>query len=263
MVVCGQEHKLFDDSIIEATLWAKKNGWKSFWEECYVSKAGGRSSGVCVFVRSHLQAWQPAKVPSSFWKHRAISVVVSAGGLGDVLICSCYFYTSPHAKTRVSPVNWRMLGALIQHIYDASMPTLVGADWNMEPQVIDGTGMTVQARVELVWSPSSLGTCLSRDGHISSNIDYFLCTGDLKDVIKSMYACNVTTPKPHRPVYITFVPKPKMLKALVVSEPKRIPVDPPYGPVVPPVFGLSRISSIASGPFSRLPRTHWFTQSWQ
>ena len=233
-IACAQEHKLYGNAIVEATLWAKKHGWLSFWESCQVTSHGGRSAGVCILVRSHLQAWIPDSAPLVAYKHRAIGVVVSAGGLGQLLVCSCYFHTSPYAKTKATVHNWHMLGKLISYIHEVNLPALVGADWNMEPHVVDATGLTVQAQVELLHSAGSMGTCINTHGAGPSNIDFFMCTKGLSDVIDEITICNSTSPKPHRPVYVRFAVKPRSLQALVVSEPKRIPTDPPFGPVVPP-----------------------------
>ena len=41
------------------------------------------------------------------------------------------------------------------------------------------------------------------------------------------------TPKPHVPVFLSFRSKPKSLQMTVLKEPKRIPVDPPFGPLFP------------------------------
>ena len=234
LVIFGQEHKLNSYQIVEATLWARKKGWNPFWAPCHISDKQGRSSGVCLFVRSYVQAWAPEGLSSIFWKHRGIGVVVSAGGLGPVLMCSCYFYTNSFAKTKLTPANSRMLAALVQFIHSTHMPALIGADWQMEPQVLRASGVLGFTEMSIMDTKDRLGTCVPPKPATPSKIDYFLCTAGLVDVIKEVVPCVDTPPIPHRPVYLSFKPKPKSLQVLVVAEPKRLPVEPPFGPLLPP-----------------------------
>ena len=81
----------------------------------------------------------PDKCPLVIVPHRALAVIVAAGGLGKVLIVSSYFVTNPHAKAKATPENLRMLACIGDHIQAVGLPACIGADWQMEPQVLDST----------------------------------------------------------------------------------------------------------------------------
>ena len=78
-LVLGQEHKLDLSALAEARIWAKTNGWQAFLTDCHTSEAGGRSAGVFVFAKAHLQAWVPEQGGNKFWRHRGLAVIVKGG----------------------------------------------------------------------------------------------------------------------------------------------------------------------------------------
>ena len=50
-IVCGQEIRLEQKDIIEATIWARTKGWASYWNSSKVTENGGLSAGVVILVR--------------------------------------------------------------------------------------------------------------------------------------------------------------------------------------------------------------------
>ena len=110
--ICSQEHRLYGDRLADARLWARSNGWQSFWAPAAPTRAGGVSGGVAVFVRAHVQAWLPQDVDPIFCAHRGLGVIVNCGSLGPVLVISAYLVTNNSSKTAVSPSNLRILTVL-------------------------------------------------------------------------------------------------------------------------------------------------------
>ena len=230
-----QEHKITSSGIPEAQLWAKNSGWTSFWAPARATLAGGTSGGVAIFVRQHMQAWIPENNISIFMEARGLGVMVSAGGLGTFLAISCYFHTNNVAKVKATAANLQMLAALGQLIGTSSVPAVIGADWNMEPEVLKSTGFLDTFQLKLAHEPSSLGSCISSGGRNVSNIDYFALSKTLSDVLEgNVYFCKLTPPRPHRPTHVDFSPRPKAIQVQVLKELKALPVDPPFGPQPPP-----------------------------
>ena len=67
-----------------------------------------------------------------------------------------------------------------------------------------------------------------------ANIDYFVLSRVLGDIVSSPYRCELTTPKPHVPLCVSFRPRPKDLKVWVFKDLKKLPVAPPVGPLTMP-----------------------------
>ena len=235
-VVFAQEHRLLGDSLIEGRLWALRNGWSSYWSPGAASSSKGRSGGTVVLVRAYLQSWVPMDLTKQlgvFWPHRGNAVVVSAGGMGPVLCVSCYFYTSSCAKTKVVPANMRLLSALGTLIKQSALPVVVGADWNMTPNVLCSVPFIDEFQLAIKADLSALGTCVSKGGKSVSSIDFFVLSKVLNDVVFDCSICPITPPRPHRPLVLEFLSRPRNVQVCVLKEPASLPVDPPFGPVVP------------------------------
>ena len=237
----GQEHRINKVAVHEARIWAKSNGWQAFFADCFVSEKGGRSAGVFIFAKAHLQAWLPDQGGHEFWKHRGLAVIIKGGGLGPVLFCSCYFFDNSFAKTKAIPANLRMLAGLASYVNGFALPVCIGGDWNMEPDIPIQSGFPSAMQWHVKCVDSLQGSCVTKGGTSRSMLDYFLVSSMPDPVVEDVSFCPITFARPHKPVYLQFCSRPKNVKALVIKETKRIPVDPPFGHVVPPP-GLGRRS---------------------
>ena len=243
-VICAQEHKLKADKLTDARLWARNNGWSSFWAPAALTSEGGMSGGVAIFVKNHIQCWTPNEVDPIFSAHRGIGVLVSCGELGPCLVVSMYFFTNNVAKSAVTPSNLRLLAVLGKFIQTVGHHVCIGADWQMEQQVLSQSHFLQTLGLCVRSSGSSIGSCVSRGGQNSSTIDYFVMHQSLRDVSTSCDYCGITPPRPHRPVVPQFTAKPRDVKVVILKEPRKLPVDPPVGPRIPPEF-LSDYSAVA------------------
>ena len=260
-IVLCQEHKLLLSDLPEARLWAKSNGWNSFWAAAALTVKGGKSGGVVVFARSFIQAWVPEALQTPIWAHRATGVVISAGGLGPTLYVSVYGFTNSSAKVTATPSNLKVLAAVGEIAKTIGLPTVVGGDFNMEPHVVRNASMFLESFGFCAFSPTAqIGSCLSKgaDGGVSiSTIDFFLLTLDLADAVDSIDYCLDTPPRPHRPTCLSFKSRPKDIKVVTLQEPRRLPVAPPFGPITPPASfssvlhqAKSDVLSVLGGPAS-------------
>eukprot|EP00959_Pyramimonas_sp_CCMP1952_P073726 1541094-Pyramimonas_sp.AAC.1 len=48
----------------------RKLGWKTFFSQCEVTAAMGRSAGVAILVRAHLDAWSDPRRQNDLVAHR-------------------------------------------------------------------------------------------------------------------------------------------------------------------------------------------------
>ena len=77
LVVLGQEHRLWDDQIDDASLSALKSGWETFFSRS-IPTDNSTSSGVVIFVRSFVECWYDG--PSSeVVRGRGCTAVVNVG----------------------------------------------------------------------------------------------------------------------------------------------------------------------------------------
>ena len=243
-VVCIQEHKLLGDKLAEARIWAKHNGWAAFWAPAMPTPGGGLSGGVAVFVKQYIQCWVP-KVDPIFCAHRGIGVVVNCGALGPCLIVSMYFVTNNLSKTTLTPTNSMLLTHLGNFITQVGHKTCIGADWNMEPHILDRSMFLESLGLVVIAAKDQIGSCISGAGTNTSTIDFFAMHKTLFDVTSGCNYCPTTPPRPHRPLVLNFRLKPKDVQVIVLKEPKKLSVDPPFGPPLPPHF-LSDYSDVAT-----------------
>ena len=217
-IVCCQEIGITGVFIEEARLWLKRRGWHSFFAEARCTEAQGRSAGVAMLVRSYLQAWVPdclADTGGVVWPHRIVGVIVSGGGLGPTFICSAYFQTNSFAKTKVTHQNLRMLAVVGETIKKLSYPVIIGADWQMEPAILQGSNFLRDFGLAVRAVGGALGSCVTKGGGSKSDIDYFVLTDYLTDAFLQTFYCDSTPPGPTGPLFWSPESDPKVLESVL------------------------------------------------
>eukprot|EP00959_Pyramimonas_sp_CCMP1952_P191757 4009761-Pyramimonas_sp.AAC.1 len=69
----------------------RKLGWKSFWAPCAATMKGGRSSGVAILFRAHLDAWQDPGYDEPLAPHILMQAFFRTRALGAVSAhCGCW-----------------------------------------------------------------------------------------------------------------------------------------------------------------------------
>ncbi len=109
---------------------------------------------------------------------------------------------------------------------------LVGADYNMQPQTLVGTGLLAELGADVVAAANPRGTCRTRTA--ARNYDYFLAGGQVKGIIESVRTIEGSGNKTHTPVQLALQPQATALKALHLRSPPRLPTERVFGPLPPP-----------------------------
>ena len=128
-VVMAQEIKLGTFAeISRAKKWLAQQGWWSSFAPCIVGPGGGRSAGVLVLARKHLDVVN-AGVTIAEGRARSMTIRLRAIGLVELI--------SVYAKDGVGIAgNKELLGSIVEHVRANGRPALIGGDFNVPPAVL-------------------------------------------------------------------------------------------------------------------------------
>ena len=122
---------------------------------------------------------------------------------------------------------------------------ILGADFNMPPSVLEGSGGPSLLSAVVAATDSKLKTCVQGGGKSSTNIDYFLVSTDLARGIEGVHLQAQWTPRVHRPVDIVFYAGLARMQALVLEEAPKLPAVPTAKPVNQAAFSWTGILAMA------------------
>ena len=106
---------------------------------------------------------------------------------------------------------------------------LMGADWNLLPEVVEATGVPRRLGMQCLIPPMS--TCVTAKS--SNIIDFFMASNELYKLTKSVEVDKQHVPKPHRPVRLCLVPNAAEMEQLIFVTPQKLPKELPFGPLQP------------------------------
>ena len=229
-VVCGVEMHTLGERTAEASQWAKRNGWKSVWEDATPGAAAQVSvGGVAIFVRSHLGLGPPPAGEAKVIKGRVVAALVNSPGTHWFVAYARYL----HDSEGLAACNLDILSSIGQHIAAHGRPFICGADFNLSPKILATTTFASELSAQIVHSDVRLGTCFQ--GATPTTLDYFVISNDLAHGVQSVGVDFQATTSPHRQAWVMFHPCLTSLKALTFRRPAPIPVlQECDGPVPPP-----------------------------
>ena len=137
---------------------------------------------MVILVRVCIQSWVPEGIDPVFCPGRGIGAIINAGKLGPCLVVSAYFHANTTAKVKANPANVRMLGLLGTFVKELQYPILVGADWNMQPDILYGTFFPSAFSLKICTPQLDIGSCIMHQGKHVSTVDYSLVSEDFFEV---------------------------------------------------------------------------------
>ncbi len=156
-------------------------------------------------------------------------------------ICA-YFYDGQG----LSKENMHLAASIGDHILaqGSEKPLyLVGADFNMEPEVLARARLADRVGGEIIAPSSTRRTCRTRTS--ARTYDYFYAATPLAELIADVATEEGTGIRTHVPVTATFYPRPAALRALGIRQPPKLPTERVFGPLPPPTPGWSALRKAA------------------
>ena len=231
-VVLGIEMHTVGDQTAEASLWAKRHGWKSLWVDALPGASQSFSvGGVAIFVRAYLGLGPPPNTNQGSFKivdGRVAAALVNVPGTHGFVAYAAYFHDSEGLSRR----NLAILQCIGEHVAAHGRPFICGADFNFDPKVLTSIDFAQKLSAQVVHSDTTLGTCTQ--GAMPTTLDYFVVSNDMAQGIAAVDVDVNADTSPHRPVRLTFHPSLTSLQALSFLKPPAIPVSAPIRPRPPP-----------------------------
>jgi len=189
--VLMQEHKLVTkDEIEEASAWAIKAGWKSFFEMGILTQKGGRSAGTAIFIKKELGAMEARYKIEEKVEGRFVACAVQVPGLPTFHLASHYFETG----SGLGEVNLKLLGIIGLLEAKGGLPLLAGGDFNLPPAEIMATSFLSRARALLL----KTGRATYVSDNSQSVLDYAICSKGLAQAVTKVSVDGTADISPHR-----------------------------------------------------------------
>ncbi len=230
-VVFAQEHRLLPEAIPAASAWARKQGWKTVWAPARLGQGGGASAGTVVMARAYMGLRHPECGSAIVAEGHAVAAVVEPPASRPFMGYAAYF----HNGQGLSRTNLELAAAIGSHWEaqgDGSLQLMIGADFNMEPEVFARSGLSRRIWGRVVVPPTRRGTCRTRSK--AATYDFFYMTAALAELVSDVRTVEGTGIKTHAPTLATFHPRLAALKALMLRAPPNLPTEEVYGPRPPP-----------------------------
>ncbi len=229
-IALAQETKVSAAAMATASTWSLKNGWKMIGAPATTGKNGGTSGGVAVFVRSYLGAHFPTNGNHVIEEGRAVAAVVDIDGCRPILAVSAYLRDG----VGLNDANMKTIGKIGACVsaHGNKWQTIIGGDFNVEPNVLNASGFAQQMEATIVAPASRRGTC--RTSTTAKVYDYFVVGNRMAEGIDEVREVEGSNVKTHTPVTVGFMPRLTALKKLVIQRPEPLEKERVFGPRLEP-----------------------------
>ncbi len=242
-VVFGQEHRLMADAVPAASAWARKQGWKSVWAPAKKGVGGGASAGTVIFAKAFMGLRHPDKGKAIVAEGHAVAAVVEPPSCRPFIGYAGYFHHG-QGLSRTNLALAAEIGSHWESQEDETLQMILGADFNMSPDVFARAGLAKRVWGRVVAPTGARGTCRTRNG--STTYDYYYMSAAMAELVDDIVAVEGTGIRTHAPVVASFLPRLTALKALALRAPPSLPLDEVFGPRPPPRGMRSARSSRSS-----------------
>ena len=168
-----------------------RTGWASSWAPAAATAKHGKSAGVALCWRKHLDL---AAEPEVVVPHRAIMAPLRFSTVGTIGFYSLYGVTGSSTDGDTGEI----LREVLKHIRSKRQPALIGGDFNTSWQDVRQWA----EQMETGWQvfapelPTHYGHCAA------STIDFFAASGDAALLLGARPTVQLVAPTaPHRPVH--------------------------------------------------------------
>ena len=216
--VCFQEARVDGDAKLAAERAAKRSKWSLAIEPAVRTPADGLSAGAAVAVRSHIGHSDPVKMP---WHEELNSRVrvswINAVCSGGFFLVSLYLWHSEGMSQR----NLSLLQHLAWVLKRLRGPWIIGADWNLTPDVLRASGwlQLVKGFIRC----TGMATCHA------SEYDFFVVSSGFDPMVVGVFLINDCGTFPHSPVRLWMRGRPRNVQIRALIPPKKIPAILPAG----------------------------------
>jgi len=154
--------------------------------------------------------------------HRIASAWVASVLKGGIQIFSVYLINT----VGINEANKKILDAIAATILTLSGPWIISGDWNVNPDVLIGSGFL--ARVNGVVVAPANPTCND------NTYDYFVVCRSLSHAVVGAQRVDGIGFTPHRPVRLLLRGDARRFAVRTIVRPKRVPARLPHGPAIKP-----------------------------
>ena len=155
---------------------------------------------------------------------------------GGIVFISAYFKDSVGWSPQNASIVWQLVQFLAV-LNGKQIPWVIGADWNMEPDVLTQTDW-VPAVGGVMYTPK-VSTC--RQALPGSKYDYFITSSWLAPLLCStLRVQEEASTHPHLPVSVSIAVASRPVMARTMRQPKRFPAVPPHRLLTFPVLPLAQ-----------------------
>ena len=240
-----QEHHVDLEHLADKQAQAADTGYRGFWAAGISNEAGGEGTtgGVAVLAKAHYTITLPPSLSSPvIIPGRLAAAHVHSFIPGGIVFISAYFKDSVGWNPQNASIVWQLVQFLAV-LNGKQVPWVIGADWNMEPDVLMQTDW-VSSIGGVIYTPK-VTTC--RQAAPGSKYDYFITSSWLVPVLgPTLRVQEDASTYPHLPVSISIAVASRPVWARALRQPKRFPAVPPIGCSRYPCYPWHNVITVAA-----------------
>ncbi len=233
ILLLQEHHLVHQEQRDDAIRWLDSKGWHAVFSPARTLQSGKSSGGVAICVRQrpdigvtdpfalNPNGLQLASDYDDEIQHRAIGVKVAIEGMPPILVTSLYL----QAAVGLNPLNKAILATAAHWQEALQLPTLIGGDFNVKPQIMNHSTFFLRSGLSLLAPEINA----YRNAKTRSTIDYYLVSKCLADDVVHCRTLSDFPLKPHLPVELSLKAQPTKKIPVLAMAPK-LPTAIPYGP---------------------------------
>ena len=217
-----------ESGLSKAKLDCKLRGWRADFSPAARTCQKGSSGGTAVLCRSYL-AGQPLCESISPKGDDWVGFGLHLRG-GYRILLVCLYLTDDNTATAISSRNMAKLHAVLQFCRRVGTPTIVAADWNMEPKQLAEISWLDDMRCDVVRATDLDITCTTGRGRL---LDFFAVSRSLVPTIVDVHRDPQARWSPHAGLILRIRSRPKQVVVRSLVVPSALDLEKPADPWKP------------------------------